>query len=166
MGAASFDRLARMPGKRTPEIENAILAALETGESLRKSCEAAGITAPAFLKWCDEDSHLGKRYAQARARGADAEFEALQQLAEEAPPVDANGRIDNAWIQWQRLRVDTRKWALSKKRPERYGDRIDHQHGTTEPLLIQINLGGKRDESARIIDQAPNELPQLPLVTR
>lgn len=165
MGEASFVRLARMAGKRTPEIENAILAALETGESLRKSCEIAGIGAATWLDWCAADRTLGERYAQARARGADAEFEALQQLAEEAPPVDANGRIDNAWIQWQRLRVDTRKWALSKKRPERYGDRIDHQHGTTEPLLIQINLGGSRStEPARNV--VTHDVPQLPLVTR
>lgn len=129
-----------MAGKRTPEIENAILAALETGESLRKACADSGVTAASVLRWVDEDDELRKRYAQARARGADAEFERLQALVEEEPPVDESGKVDSGWVQWQRLRVDTAKWALAKKRPERYGERVDVKHAAA-PLLININLG-------------------------
>jgi hypothetical protein len=53
-----------------------------------------------------------------------------------------DGKPDNALVQQARLRVDTRKWILSKMLPKRYGDRV-----TTEvtgdpnaPLLTRIEL--------------------------
>jgi hypothetical protein len=53
-----------------------------------------------------------------------------------------DGKPDNALVQQARLRVDTRKWLLSKMLPRRFGDRV-----TTEvagdpdaPLLTRIEL--------------------------
>jgi hypothetical protein len=42
-------------------------------------------------------------------------------LADE--PVAPN---DNAAVQRARLRVDTRKWLMSKLAPRKYGDRVEH----------------------------------------
>ena len=35
---------------------------------------------------------------------------------------------DNEWISRSKLRVDTRKWLLSKLMPKKYGDKIETQH--------------------------------------
>jgi hypothetical protein len=35
------------------------------------------------------------------------------------------GSMANAWVQRQRLRVDSRKWTASKLKPKVYGDHID-----------------------------------------
>jgi hypothetical protein len=35
------------------------------------------------------------------------------------------GKVDNAMVQKQRLRVDTRKWLLSKLAPKKYGDKLE-----------------------------------------
>lgn len=41
---------------------------------------------------------------------------------------DGREVVDNAVIQRDRLRVDTRKWLLSKLQPKKYGDKIDIEH--------------------------------------
>jgi hypothetical protein len=47
--------------------------------------------------------------------------EEIVELADE--PVAPN---DNAAVQRARLRVDTRKWLMSKLAPRKYGDRVEH----------------------------------------
>jgi hypothetical protein len=43
-------------------------------------------------------------------------------------------------IEHRRLQVDTRKWLLSKLRPEKYGDRqtIQHTDGDGNPLVTTL----------------------------
>jgi hypothetical protein len=55
---------------------------------------------------------------------------------------DANGneRVDNEHINRSRLRVDTRKWLMSKLAPKKYGDKVDLRHAGEGggPLKIEI----------------------------
>jgi hypothetical protein len=55
----------------------------------------------------------------------DLEFEQLIDDLDQSPERTKFG-IDPAWVQWKRLKVDTLKWALSKRVPKKYGDRVDH----------------------------------------
>ncbi len=61
--------------------------------------------------------------------------------------IDDNGneRTDNERVARSRLRVDTRKWMLSKMLPKVYGDKLDVNHGVQpeNPLasLIQRVAG-------------------------
>lgn len=96
------------------------------GQSLRAACEAVGVKNPTFLLWCDKDAALAEQYARAREKGIDAEFERLQEAVEEPPERGPSGGVDAGWVAWKRLQVDTKKWALSKKAPKKYGDKIDH----------------------------------------
>jgi len=41
---------------------------------------------------------------------------------------DGREVVDNAVIQRDRLRVDSRKWLLAKLQPKKYGDKIDVAH--------------------------------------
>ena len=60
-------------------------------------------------------------YARARALRTERWAEEIIELADE--PI-APG--DNAAVQCARLRVDTRKWLMSKLAPRKYGDRVEH----------------------------------------
>lgn len=53
-----------------------------------------------------------------------------------------DGKPDNALVQQARLRVDTRKWILSKMVPRRYGDRITAEIAgdPNAPLITRIEL--------------------------
>lgn len=116
---------------------------LADGQSLRRACREEGVKAPTFLDWVEQDEDVAERYARARATGAEVEFERLREIVEEEPPTDMQGKTDSGWVAWKRMQVDTFKWQLSKKRPERYGDRIEQHHTGTVGLSIAIDLGGK-----------------------
>lgn len=96
------------------------------GQSLRAACEAAEVAKTSFLRWCDETPELADQYARARDKGNDAEFERLQEVVDEEPAIGPSGGVDAGWVAWKRLQVDTKKWALSKKAPKKYGDKLEH----------------------------------------
>lgn len=116
------------------EKADAVCLRVREGESLRKACEAEGIKHPTFLLWCSENQALSDQYTRARSIGIDVEFEGLQDLADEPPEKTAAGNVDPGWVAWQRNRIDVRKWALSKKAPKKYGDKIETTHELGESV--------------------------------
>lgn len=108
-----------------PEKAQAICSAVADGKSLRTAAKENGISHTAFLLWCREDEALANQYARARETGTDAEFEDLADLQAEAPERDQHGKVDPGWVAWKRLQVDTKKWALSKKAPRKYGEKAE-----------------------------------------
>lgn len=49
--------------------------------------------------------------------------------------------VDQEHIQRSRLRVDTRKWLMSKLQPRKYGDRVEHEY--TGEVTIQHELSDR-----------------------
>jgi transposase-like protein len=114
-----------------------VLESIRRGDSLRAACREAGIGASTFLDWVGDDKELAEQYTRARETGADAEFERLLEMADAEPERTERG-VDSGWVQWQRMRVDTMKWALSKKAPRKYGERLDLKHSGNVGLQINI----------------------------
>jgi hypothetical protein len=132
---------------RKPQITELVLQRLTEGESLRKACIEADIAPSTFLGWVEADEQLSERYARARATGADLEFDKLEELAAEPPPLNDKGQVDSGWVQWKRMQIDTAKWTLSKKRPERYGDKLDVTSGG-KAVGLAINIDLNKPEAA------------------
>lgn len=109
------------------EMADRICEQLAQGNtSLRKICSQEGYPAVStFLLWCSENKELAEHYARARDVGNNVEFEGIVELADEQPPIDDKGKVDPAWVTWQKNRIDARKWTLSKKDPKRYGDKVE-----------------------------------------
>ena len=63
-----------------------------------------------------------------------------KEIADEMPPMDANGRTDSGWVQWQRNRIDTRKWIAAKLKPKKYGDKVDVNHGGGISLTVSTGI--------------------------
>jgi hypothetical protein len=59
------------------------------------------------------------------------------EMADTEPERTERG-VDSGWVQWQRMRVDALKWALSKKAPRKYGERLDLKHSGNVGLQINI----------------------------
>lgn len=119
------------------EVADAICLRVAEGASLRTACAEIGAKVPTFLLWCSKDKELAEQYARARETGTDAEFEDLDELQSQEPPTDANGKVDQGWVAWRRLQVDTKKWALSKKAPKKYGDKLDIDAKVAASVVIQ-----------------------------
>lgn len=121
---------------RNEEIEK-VLAAVAAGTSLGKACrDNAVVTKSSFMRWLGEDVALADRYARARGEGLQAKAEEICDLTDEPPERGPDGKIDGGWVQNQRLKVDSRKWLVSKLLPKEYGDRIDMSHSGTVSLEL------------------------------
>lgn len=108
------------------EKTSLILSMLENGQSLRAAAKEAGVAASTVLDWTKADAEFGEQYARAREAG-------YKLLAEEIVDISDEGCGD---VNRDRLRVDTRKWMLSKMLPKIYGEKTQHEH--TGNLSVSI----------------------------
>ena len=124
-------------------VADEICERIATGrESLRAICESHGITHSTWLFWVSERPALADQYARAQEIGDAASFDSLEELSDEPPERDQYGKVDPGWVAWQKNRIDTRKWTLARKRPKKYGDRVEQHHtgdGTAfDKLVIEV----------------------------
>lgn len=102
---------------------------LSQGKSLRKAAEAEGISASTVLDWTRKYPEFGEQYARARETGYQLLADELVEIADDGSSdsyTDDEGRtrVDAEVVARSRLRLDTRKWLLSKMLPKVYGDKL------------------------------------------
>ena len=128
--------------KATPKAEKQqkitkVLSGMRNGLSLRQSSENANVKAQTFLSWVDQDKDLSEQYARARSDMIDKIADDILKIADEELIPTGEGKVDSAMVQKQRLRVDTRKWLLSKVAHKKYGDKLELTGDETAPVNIQ-----------------------------
>jgi hypothetical protein len=141
------------PTKYSPELAASILLRLTEGESLRSIVKDADMPGQATVyEWLLAKPDFAEQYARARDEQADTLADEIVAIADETPetePVfDKNGelvemRLHSAYIQWQKNRVDARKWVASKLKPKKYGDRQIVAGDKENPLHIENNVDEK-----------------------
>lgn len=124
-------------------IPDIIQSIMDTG-NLRKSCEAHGVKHSTFLEWVAKDDELADQYARAREIGLEAMAHDILDIADDGlndTYVDDKGNTmtDHDVIARSRLRVDSRKWLLSKLLPKKYGDKLDVTSGGEPMPSVTIN---------------------------
>jgi len=107
-----------------------------------------------FYDLLKDDDRL-KKYARACEMRADKMAEEMIEIADSSDDdtiVDERGieRGNNAAVQRDRLKVDTRKWLLAKMHPKKYGDKIDMTSGNERIGSTQIIF---QDISGKDIDE-------------
>lgn len=115
-----------------------VLALMEEGRSLRKSCAVAGVSTSAFLRWVDADDELKEQYARARARLLDAQAEELEEIGEKAARAESAAEVAGL-----RLQSDNRKWLLSKLAPKKYGEKLEIEQRTTIADLTEEQIDAR-----------------------
>lgn len=103
----------------SPEIAETILERLADGEGLNAICQDDGLPSASAVRYWAATDHDGfaVRYTSARARG-------LEHIADEIVSIADTETDPNK----ARVRVDARKWVLSKLNPKVYGDKLDLNH--------------------------------------
>lgn len=112
---------------------DAICAALEKGDTLRKACRDLGLDPATILRWTKDYSEFSKQYADARQVGYQLLADEILEISDDSNgdvivDDEGNARTDAERVARSRLRVDTRKWMLSKMLPKIYGDKIETTH--------------------------------------
>jgi hypothetical protein len=114
------------------------------GMSLRKICERPDMPSrPTVFDWIAKYESFSDQYAKAKRDGSIAWAEEILEIADDgtndymeslAKDGDSSAgvaayKLNGENIQRSKLRVDTRKWLLSKIQPKKYGDKVDLNHG-------------------------------------
>jgi len=142
------------PTKRTAAIESELFERLAAGESLRSVCRDDHIPSNrTIFSWMHADDEFLRRYERAKEQGCDAMAEELFEIADDSTndymeKENKDGSVYEAVngenIQRSRLRIDTRKWYLSKIRAKKYGEKLDvsvtkkYEDMTEEEIDAQI----------------------------
>lgn len=103
-----------------------------------------------FYQWMDEDDDLRTLYALAKRRQTEYMADRIMEIADSEsgePLMGTNGRPirdehgnivyvrSQVSIAHSRLRVDTRKWLMSKTQPHKYGDSTTLRGDPDAPLI-------------------------------
>jgi hypothetical protein len=122
------------------ELADKICAELALGKSLRSVCKSDDTPEiSTVFRWLREKEDFSKQYAKAKEESADALLEETMDIADDGSndwmqsndPENAGYKQNGEAIQRSRLRVDVRKWAMSKLKPKKYGERVHTEHSGT-----------------------------------
>jgi hypothetical protein len=89
------------------------------------------ITRKVLFDWINKDKSKSNQYARAMEYRADVVFDEIIQIADNSEgdtytdEETGKTKVDHENINRSRLRVDARKWAISKMLPKKYGDKLD-----------------------------------------
>jgi len=92
-----------------------------------------------------------EQYTRAREEQADTLADEIIHIADEQPEIVVvtdkktgaiiEHKLDNAFLLWQRNRIDARKWTAMKLKPKKYGDRMQVGGDPENPLEAKVDLG-------------------------
>ena len=110
---------------RTPEFAEVLLDAIAGGMTLKEVCESNDLSKTTVLRWLSNE-YLDQ-YARALRVRADMQAEEIIEIADKT-------YTTNEELTAAKMRIDARKWLMSKMSPKKYGDKVELDHGVTEEL--------------------------------
>jgi AcrR family transcriptional regulator len=117
------------------------------GKSVEEACKAAGIPSSTFYRHLGEHPEIWENYMQARALQMEPMFEEFLTLAR--TPVPAG---DMAAVQDKRIQLDAMKWAMGKRAPKVYGEKITHD-GTVKAEVTTKMDDKQFEQIAAMLDK-------------
>ena len=138
----------------TQKMADIICERIAKGESLRKICLDENMPAHStILKWLRDIDGFSSQYARAREDQAEFYLDEIIAISDESSQdkianEDGTERTDSEAIQRSKLKVDTRKWVMSKLAPKKYGDKIQQEIVGANGGAIQVNTTAMSAEEA------------------
>lgn len=136
------------PTDYSEDIAAEICARIAEGLSLRTICLDEHMPdASTVFRWLPKHEEFREQYARAREAAADAMSEDLMDIADDGtndwmerkrPDGSTEEVLNSEHIQRSRLRVETRKWLMTKLSPKKYGDKqqLEHTGANGGPILL------------------------------
>jgi hypothetical protein len=138
--------------RRVPNfVKTRILDAVVLGYHGKALCKKAGIGWVRFYKLLRLDPEFAKEYAQAKRDATEIMEAEILEIADDASQDrKKNGRVNKEHINRARLRIDTRKWVMKVRSPQKYGDKLLNEFGDA-PAKVQFTM--KFDTAAMRADE-------------
>ncbi len=147
------------PSTYNEDVASEICAQIAEGSILSKICGQEGMPhVRTVLHWLDKHEDFRGLYDRAREIRADTWGEEIIEISDD-PSKDWVDRdksdgsservLDHEHVTRSKLRVDSRKWSMSKASPRKYGDKLDLNHSGAVSTAGDLDLSGlDRDERA------------------
>lgn len=149
-----------MAGKSqyTEERAEAICNMIAEGMSLRQIAAVDGMPdKTTVLRWLSQHETFRAQYARAREVQAEHFSDEILEISDDGsndwmersgPDGQKVTVLNGEHVQRSRLRVDSRKWLMSKLAPKKYGDKLQHSGADGEgPVKMEITWANDPSES-------------------
>lgn len=147
------------PSTYSTHIANVICIRISEGESLRQILMEDGMPAQSTVyEWLLRHPEFAEKYTRAREEQADTLADEIIAIADEQPEVVAvvdkktgaliEHKLDGAFLQWQKNRIEARKWTAMKLKPRKYGDKLELSGNAENPLVVEAQSEAKQLFSA------------------
>ncbi len=142
------------PTTFTQDQADHICAELAVGKSLREICrETEGLVLSTVMRWLSANPSFQEQYARAKSAGVDALAEEILDIADDGTNdwMERHDK-DGENIGWQfngeaarrsQLRIDARKWLLSKLAPKKYGEKVTQEITGTDGAALSLEVSFK-----------------------
>lgn len=141
------------PTDYSDELAAKFCAMIAIGYSLRTACKEEDMPAPTTIYvWLRQHKEFNEQYARACEERTEAMAEDILDIADDGTndymmvtKGDQEFEVLNSeHLQRSRLRIDTRKWLMSKVKPTKFGDKLDvTSDGKPLPTPIYGGNSGK-----------------------
>lgn len=135
------------PSGFSQQLADDICARLAVGDSLREICRDEGMPeARSVFRWLAANESFCQQYARAKQAGVEAMAEEIIDIADNGSNdwMERNDKDNAGWIyngeaaRRSQIRIDARKWLLSKLAAKKYGDKLSVGGDPDSPLALQI----------------------------
>jgi len=137
------------PSKFSQKIADEICLRMADGESLNQILKGDGMPSRSMvMRWLRQDEMFRDNYTRAREDLLEHWSDHIVDIADDGSNdfmdrTDKDGEVigelvNHEHITRSRLRVDTRKWLMSKLAPKKYGDQVAVTGAGGGPLTIEI----------------------------
>ena len=135
----------------TQQLANLICLRIAEGESLREIVRSEGMPERATVyDWLLRRPDFADQYTRAREEQADTLADEIIAIADEQPEIIPvvdkrtgeliEHKLDNAFLQWQKNRIDARKWTAMKLKPKKYGERVALAGDADSPIKVEAEV--------------------------
>lgn len=140
----------------SPELADAICELISSGKSIREICSADGMPdKSSIFRWLGKHDEFRDQYARAKEEQTELYADELVEIADDISN-DVSGELqmpNSVAVQRARLRVDTRKWILSKLLAKKYGDKLDMNLSGKDGGPIQASIAVTFVKTGNATDQ-------------
>lgn len=145
----------------TEEIANTICERLIEGQTIRQIAEDEAMPSKRTItRWATEPKHpFWPLYVRAREAQCIGMAEEILEISDDGSNdwMERTGKdgeiswqLNGEHVQRSKLRVDTRKWVLSKVLPRVYGDKITAEHTGKDGGPIEVENVGEMEMARRV----------------
>lgn len=129
-----------------------ILRGIAAGQTVSDLCAVSGMPSEQLVyRWISDRPDFAEAFDEARKRGVDALVDQMLAIADGTDVSDGSGLKDRDTVQRAKLRIEVRKWLVSKLAPHKYGDRTEQK--TSLGSDITERLSRALDRGAASLDK-------------